>query len=434
MDTVLSDREAQELTTTMKLMERPPYAVRRDDGKFDDRLTRAYTLVADGRVTLRLDGTYTIQGSTKRYAATLLGGCSCPQGSKSKTKWCYHLVACELHKQWQLRLGPEPQGITFQVPAVPPVPVSPPPHRHQCTDCGTDLVCPGDEATCPITLLLVGDTHGDASWCPVCADPGTPPPEDPVPDVDDDTVIHYHACQVCHAEVICGGAEAVCDLTELLLQHPLADFGCPVCSEVGTPSDNPLPQTEDTAMPDPARVPSVDDPTEASPVDDIPEPPVPASVLSAAPLAGSPYVAPPSTPTPMSTPLPSVFPKSVQDDAVLFAFCSRLQTWMLDYHKTMMKTLDDTLMAIKKWVETTTTVQDHQRSQLHAALLGMQKHGLTITGSPYVATVQALTPSGYLVSFRLEKPDAASLVEEITRMTAWLEGHAYTAPPAAVAF
>lgn len=159
--------------------------------------------------------------------------------------------------------------------------------------------------------------------------------------------------------------------------------------------------------------------------EDIPEPPVPSTLADALAAAVHEVVSVPVEPSDIP-----VLPTSAQDDAVLHAFCQRLQTWMMDYHTGVMRMLDDTLVAMRKWVETTTSVNEHQGYQLAGTLETLTRQGIPVitnTETPYQVRVSARSPEGYGVEILVQKDTAATLISSIPALTAWLHGQHYTA-------
>lgn len=103
VQTTMNPNEERELWTVVKEHERPPY-FHPDEG-VGNRLNRAARVVTEGRITPNSDGSYTVEGSAGRtYVCT--ESCTCPNSQKSKSKWCYHLVAVALYVEWQRRLQP----------------------------------------------------------------------------------------------------------------------------------------------------------------------------------------------------------------------------------------------------------------------------------------------------------------------------------------
>lgn len=155
-------------------------------------------------------------------------------------------------------------------------------------------------------------------------------------------------------------------------------------------------------------------------LDDIPDPRTPPSVTAA-----------------IETPpidVQTIMPTSPREDAVLHAFIQRQNAWLTAQHKYSGDFMDSMLNACKRWMETMIAQQERESSTLAQTLTTALAQGLQVTGSPYAVTVQALSPQGYVVAFRVEKGDAGSLVDEVQRLTAWLAAQQYTAMPNAVAF
>jgi len=154
--------------------------------------------------------------------------------------------------------------------------------------------------------------------------------------------------------------------------------------------------------------------------DDIPEPVVPAEALEspATPAAVPPEIAAPLLPT------------SAREDAVLHAFCMRWQGFMSEYHTSLMKTMDETMLAMRRWVETTTQANEHQGYQFANALEALAKHAppAPAPGYPYAVQVLAQSPQGYSVTLTVQKPDAGELVAALDALLPWLQSTGYLAP------
>ena len=155
-------------------------------------------------------------------------------------------------------------------------------------------------------------------------------------------------------------------------------------------------------------------------LDDIPDPHMPPSVQASMEV---------QTPT-----VADMLPTTTREDAVLHAFCQRLQTWMTEHHTYSGNFMDATVNACKRWMETMIERQNQQDGVLAQTVAQGFAQGLHVTGSPYSVTVQALSPAGYVVQFRVEQPTAEQLIDEVERLTGWLAAQHYTAMPSAVAF
>ena len=181
------------------------------------------------------------------------------------------------------------------------------------------------------------------------------------------------------------------------------------------------PQTSTlTDLSDAAQVMANPDPDILDDSNDIPDPQMPPSVQGALAVS-APMVA-------------DMLPTTMREDAVLHAFCQRLQTWMTEHHTYSGNFMDATVNACKRWMETMIERQTQQDGVLAQTVAQGFAQGLQVTGSPYAVTVQALSPAGYVVQFRVEQPTASQLIDEVERLTGWLAAQHYTAMPSAVAF
>lgn len=147
--------------------------------------------------------------------------------------------------------------------------------------------------------------------------------------------------------------------------------------------------------------------------DDIADPAVPAAVLE-------------SAETPPAAPLPDHFGTH---EALLQGFCQHLQhrlhAFMGDEHTAIMKTLDATLVAMKRWVETVCQQNEHAQYTLGDALTKLQSEGLAVIQPPYQARLQVETAAGYPMELTLTKSTAAALIEELGRLEPWLQSNGY---------
>ena len=154
--------------------------------------------------------------------------------------------------------------------------------------------------------------------------------------------------------------------------------------------------------------------------DDIADPPVPETLKAA--LAAE-----------IAADVRDALPTSSREDAVLHAFCARLQTWMQETHSRHLHFVDDTMAAMKRWVETVTTVNEHAQYSLADALKTLADSGIVVLGTPYTAAVSCRTPAGYAVTLTIQKRDMATFLDELSRMQIWLHDHGYTAASAQAA-
>ena len=154
-------------------------------------------------------------------------------------------------------------------------------------------------------------------------------------------------------------------------------------------------------------------------LDDIPDPDVPRAVQEA-----------------MMTPAPPLLGGDTfgAHEALFLGFAQQVQRKLHELlvydHKSLAQSYDATFDLVKKWLESTVLTQ--QRADLDQAVF--EALATRPASPPYSVTVQAVSPGGYVVQFRVEQPDAGSLVDEVQRLTGWLAAQQYTAIPSAVAF
>ena len=120
VDEQYTDYALTELARAAASMDAPPYAL--PDEKTPTRLARAYDLCKSGKITVDTQGVLSIPGSTypQRYLVDPQG-CSCPASQKSRSKYCYHLVAAALWDRWQSRITPGYKSLFIK--GAPPVPL-----------------------------------------------------------------------------------------------------------------------------------------------------------------------------------------------------------------------------------------------------------------------------------------------------------------------
>ena len=154
-------------------------------------------------------------------------------------------------------------------------------------------------------------------------------------------------------------------------------------------------------------------------LDDIPDPALPLSVQEA-------IVSP-------ALPMPSVDTFSAHE-ALFLGFAQSVQRKLHELlimdHKCLERSYGDTFNLVKEWLQSTVLTQ--QRADLDQAVF--EALAQRSASPPYAVTVQALSPAGYVVQFRVEQPTAEQLIDEVERLTGWLAAQHYTAMPSAVAF
>src|SRR5262245_20729386 len=140
--------------------------------------------------------------------------------------------------------------------------------------------------------------------------------------------------------------------------------------------------------------------------DDVPDPEVPPDVVD------------------MATPAASA--QWREHEALLQGFCQHIFKWMLDYHKQMMACVEATLGPVRQCLEHAAAGNEHAQYQLSDALLKMQEGGIKVQTTPYVATVHAMTPQGYVLDLQIQKTAAPELVEALTALLSWLSEAGFT--------
>lgn len=134
----------REFWTVVREHERPPFY--HESEGLNNRLNKAARVVYEERITPNSDGSYTVEGSggrTYRCAES----CSCPNSQKSKSKWCYHLVATALYVEWQRRLHP-PAPVVLGTLRAGTAPLPPDPDDDDALGNGY----PVDDETLPLPL------------------------------------------------------------------------------------------------------------------------------------------------------------------------------------------------------------------------------------------------------------------------------------------
>ena len=151
-------------------------------------------------------------------------------------------------------------------------------------------------------------------------------------------------------------------------------------------------------------------------LDDIPEPIVPATLLKAV------------TPEEPSRPLAAVASFG-EHEALLHGFCQHLQKRLdasvMDQHKQAMRVLDSVTTAVKDWIEGKCLQSDHASYQLSGLLEKLMAQGVQVRHDPYQASVQALSPQGFVVQLHLRASTTGAVVEELPQMLGWMKEQGY---------
>lgn len=167
------------------------------------------------------------------------------------------------------------------------------------------------------------------------------------------------------------------------------------------------------AAPDPAAIPEA--PKDFPPLtDDIPDIAVPASVVAFFDTA---------PPPPTSEQAPIV-------DATMGLLEGKITDWVNTQSTATMRTLDRVYEHLASCLDKIAVANDHAQYQLANALDRLSAAGITLHGTPYTATVQAMTPQGFPLTLTVHKGSAEELVQALEGLSAWLQAQGYLAPAA----
>jgi hypothetical protein len=178
--------------------------------------------------------------------------------------------------------------------------------------------------------------------------------------------------------------------------------------------------------------------------DDVPEPMVPASLAAAAmaqPVPGLPPAAPTMAVVPSNGTGQATLHQSVPalPDALLplaHGFCQYVQgllgQQLEDAGLRMTKSVDLTMSGMAQYTQGVLTANEHASYQLSDALLKLREEGLKILEAPYTMQVQVRNQAGIPITLTVHKQTAADLLDELTRLEAWLATNGYTAAEVAL--
>lgn len=172
---------------------------------------------------------------------------------------------------------------------------------------------------------------------------------------------------------------------------------------------------------------------------DIEDPPVPESLAAAAMAQTVPGV--PIDTSRMSQETsngtaPYLIPATVPSlpDAFLplaHGFCQYLQAQFgakLDEAAIRMtKSVDLAMSGMAQYTQGVLTCNEHAEMQLSDALLKLQEHGLKVYGAPYEMQLRVSTPAGIPLTLTIRQATPAALLDELTRLEAWLSLNGYVA-------
>lgn len=147
--------------------------------------------------------------------------------------------------------------------------------------------------------------------------------------------------------------------------------------------------------------------------DDIPEVQVPASVVAA-----------------MATnALPSRQEQDSIDDAIMGMLEGKITDWVSSQSTATMKVLDQVYGHVAACLDKIAVANDHAQYQLANALDRLSASGVQVCGTPYTATLQALTPQGFPLTLTMQKRSADELVDALEGLRHWLHAQGYSVPP-----
>jgi hypothetical protein len=171
-----------------------------------------------------------------------------------------------------------------------------------------------------------------------------------------------------------------------------------------------VPANEETVAPPDPLTPGLPDP------DDIPDPVVPQSLV----------LTPPVDATNGSV------ERFGEHEALLTGFVQTLQKRLMadifDQSKSLLRCIDAVYERTTSAVGKLAEANEHSQYQLGAALAQLQEKGVQVTGQPYQATVQCLTPQGLPLTITLQKGSAEDLIGAMQGLGGWLQANGYTAP------
>jgi exodeoxyribonuclease V len=93
----------------------------------------------------------------------------------------------------------------------------------------------------------------------------------------------------------------------------------------------------------------------------------------------------------------------------------------------MTKSVDLTMSEMAQYTKGVLTCNEHAEMQLSSALLKLGEDGLKLVETPYTLQVQVRNPAGVPIVITVRKATAAELLDELTRLEAWLAMQGYSA-------
>lgn len=255
------------------------------------------------------------------------------------------------------------------------------------------------------------------------------------PGEDDSTLRQWAYTAITRAKTTLGFLRKH-DFTATTLVTPQA-WKAPPSSPEG---DTPMPKMQQTPPITPPSAPML-----SMEPDDIADPPVPESLADDAmvqPTPGVPLEAPTMAVAPSGGQAPSQTATGLPDgfrahEALLQGFCqhlqSRMHSWLMDEHRQLTQGMDVTMSGIRDYALKVLQCNEHAEYQLSDALGKLREDGLQVLGAPYEMSLTVRTPAGIPLTLTIRQRTAAGLLDELTRLEAWLSREGYTASETGVA-
>lgn len=152
-------------------------------------------------------------------------------------------------------------------------------------------------------------------------------------------------------------------------------------------------------------------PGDAPLTDDIPEVAVPASVVAAIATQG----------------IPVVSNQSELVNGTMSLIEGKMTDWVQAQQTGTLKALDRVYEHMAACLDKIAVANDHAQYQLATALDRLSASGVQISGTPYTATLQAISPQGFPLQLTLQKRSAEELVQALEGVSAWLTAQGYGA-------
>jgi hypothetical protein len=117
---------------------------------------------------------------------------------------------------------------------------------------------------------------------------------------------------------------------------------------------------------------------------------------------------------------------------MLNRFCATLEgkigQWVAEQSISTVKVLDAVLVKMVECLEKASGVNEHAQYQLSNTLEKLMTQGIQVRGAPYTVELQARTPQGFAVLFRLTKESAQDLAQATEAVVGWMQQAGYSVP------